>query len=61
MRDGWAGPTSVGQWAPLLVRIDHVLVTQGWCGDDPARPPLTRSDHSAVAATVGPCAGSPRA
>jgi endonuclease/exonuclease/phosphatase (EEP) superfamily protein YafD len=61
MRDGWAGPTSVGQWAPLLARIDHVLVTQGWCGDDPARPALTRSDHSAVAATVGPCAGSPRA
>ena len=61
MRDGWAGPTSVGQWAPLLARIDHVLVTHEWCGDESARPALTRSDHSAVAATVGPCAGSPRA
>jgi endonuclease/exonuclease/phosphatase (EEP) superfamily protein YafD len=60
-RAGWAGPTSVGQWAPLLVRIDHVLVTQGWCGDAPGRPALTRSDHRAVAATVGPCAGDPRA
>lgn len=55
MRAGWSGPTSVTLWAPLLLRIDHVLVTQGWCGDDPARPALERSDHRAVAVTVGPC------
>jgi hypothetical protein len=56
MRDGWGGPTSVTRWAPLLARIDHVLVTSGWCGDDPARPALEASDHRAVTATVGRCA-----
>jgi endonuclease/exonuclease/phosphatase (EEP) superfamily protein YafD len=56
MREGWSGPTSVTRWAPLLVRIDHVLVTSGWCGDDPARPVLAASDHRAVTATVGRCA-----
>jgi endonuclease/exonuclease/phosphatase (EEP) superfamily protein YafD len=53
MRDGWGGPTSVGQWAPLLVRIDHVLVTAGWCGDASSRPVLDGSDHRGVAVTVG--------
>jgi endonuclease/exonuclease/phosphatase family metal-dependent hydrolase len=56
MRDGWGGPTSVTRWAPLLARIDHVLVTSGWCGDDPARPALEASDHRGVTATVGRCA-----
>jgi endonuclease/exonuclease/phosphatase (EEP) superfamily protein YafD len=55
MRDGWGGYTSTGQWAPLLLRIDHVLVSTGWCGDAPRRVPLPGSDHRAVAASVGPC------
>jgi endonuclease/exonuclease/phosphatase (EEP) superfamily protein YafD len=55
MRDGWAGPTSVGMWAPLLARIDHILVGAGWCGDDARRAALPGSDHRAVTATVGPC------
>ena len=25
--------SSVGKWTPLLLRIDHVLVAGGWCGD----------------------------
>jgi endonuclease/exonuclease/phosphatase (EEP) superfamily protein YafD len=58
MRADWTGPTSVGQWALLFPRIDHVLVTKGWCGDETARPDLMGSDHRAVAATLGRCAGS---
>jgi endonuclease/exonuclease/phosphatase (EEP) superfamily protein YafD len=56
MRDGWGGPTSVGKWAPLLARIDHLLVGEGWCGDDARRLDLPGSDHRAVTATVGACA-----
>lgn len=52
----WGSPTSVGQWLPLLGRIDHVLVSDGWCGDDPRRAELPGSSHRAVVATVGPCA-----
>ncbi len=55
MRNDWTGPTSVGQWTLLFPRIDHVLVTGGWCGDNTARPVLAGSDHRAVAATVGRC------
>ena len=52
---GWTGPTSVGKWRPLLVRIDHVLVSTGWCGDDARRFTLPGADHAGVTATVGPC------
>ncbi|MFD1532031.1 endonuclease/exonuclease/phosphatase family protein [Pseudonocardia aurantiaca] len=55
MRNDWTGPTSVGQWRLLFPRIDHVLVTGGWCGDNTARPALAGSDHRGVAATVGRC------
>ncbi|TCK21685.1 endonuclease/exonuclease/phosphatase family protein [Pseudonocardia endophytica] len=55
MRDGWAGPTSVTTWLPLLLRIDHVLVGPGWCGDAGRRFTLPGSDHDGVVATVGPC------
>ena len=57
MRDGWAGPTSVTRWRPLLLRIDHLMVGPGWCGDAARRFALPRSDHDGVTATVGPCAG----
>ncbi len=32
MRSGWAAPTSL-KWPQrlLLLRIDHVLVSDGWC------------------------------
>ncbi|MHA6781366.1 endonuclease/exonuclease/phosphatase family protein [Pseudonocardia saturnea] len=58
MREGWGGPTSVGKWLPLLGRIDHVLVSGGWCGDDARREELPGSSHRGVHATVGPCVGS---
>jgi endonuclease/exonuclease/phosphatase (EEP) superfamily protein YafD len=57
MRSEWAAPTSVAKWTPLLPRIDHVLVSAGWCGDRPRRFALPRSDHLGVTASVGPCAG----
>lgn len=56
MRDTVGGPTSVGKWRPLLARIDHVLVTPGWCGDDARRVPMSGSSHRIVTARVGPCA-----
>jgi hypothetical protein len=56
MRDGLGGPTSVGKWRMLLARIDHVLVTPGWCGDDARRVPMPGSSHRIVTARVGPCA-----
>jgi len=61
MRASGTGFSSIGKWTPLLLRIDHVLVSggpagPGWCGDDAHQLELPRSDHRAVAATVGPCA-----
>ena len=55
MLDGWGAPTSVGKWTALLLRIDHLLVREGWCGDEARLVALPGSDHRAVAATVGPC------
>jgi endonuclease/exonuclease/phosphatase (EEP) superfamily protein YafD len=59
MRDGWAGPTSVTQWRAFLLRIDHLFVGRGWCGDGAHRVELPGSDHDAIVATVGPCALTP--
>ncbi|MBW0114617.1 endonuclease/exonuclease/phosphatase family protein [Pseudonocardia abyssalis] len=56
--EGWGGPTSVGKWLPLLGRIDHLLVSPSWCGDDGRRVELPGSSHRGVTATVGPCVGS---
>jgi hypothetical protein len=59
MRDGWTGPTSVTKWRAFLLRIDHLLVGPGWCGDAARRFALPRSDHDGITATVGPCAAAP--
>jgi endonuclease/exonuclease/phosphatase (EEP) superfamily protein YafD len=58
MRDGWTGPTSVTTWLPFLLRIDHLVVGRGWCGDASRHFPLARSDHDGITATVGPCAST---
>jgi hypothetical protein len=55
MADTTGGPTSVGKWRLLLARIDHVLVTPGWCGDDARRVGMPGSSHRLVTARVGPC------
>jgi hypothetical protein len=57
VRDGWTGPTSVTTWRAFLLRIDHILVGPGWCGDGARRFGLARSDHDGTTAIVGPCAG----
>ena len=56
MREGWTGPTSVTQWQAFLLRIDHLMVGPGWCGEGPRRFPLAGSDHDGITAGVGPCA-----
>ena len=55
VRDRWTRYSSVGKWTPLLVRIDHILVSRGWCGDGAGQVALPGSDHRGVLATVGPC------
>lgn len=55
-REGVGAPTSVGKWGAFLGRIDHVLVSRGWCGDGPRRVPLPGSSHLGVTVAVGPCA-----
>jgi endonuclease/exonuclease/phosphatase (EEP) superfamily protein YafD len=56
-RTGWVGSTfPFGVFKPLLLRIDHVFVSSGWCSDDAADFAVPGSDHRGVAASVGPCA-----
>jgi endonuclease/exonuclease/phosphatase (EEP) superfamily protein YafD len=56
MLDDWAAPTQIGAWATLFVRIDHILVSPGWCSDDSRRYDVPASDHRGIMATIGPCA-----
>jgi endonuclease/exonuclease/phosphatase (EEP) superfamily protein YafD len=56
-RTGWAGSTfPFGVFRPLMLRIDHVFVPEGWCADDARTVGITGSDHRAVETTIGPCA-----
>ncbi|WP_298798739.1 endonuclease/exonuclease/phosphatase family protein [uncultured Pseudonocardia sp.] len=57
-RAGAVSYTSTGKWLPLLLRIDHLLVGPGWCGEGARQIGLPGSDHRGVTATVGPCVGS---
>jgi hypothetical protein len=59
MRDRGTRFSSVGKWTPLLLRIDHALVSSGWCGDDAGQLELPGSDHRGIGVTVGPCAAAP--
>ncbi|GLZ43943.1 hypothetical protein Acsp06_01280 [Actinomycetospora sp. NBRC 106375] len=61
MRAEGTGPTSVTMWRALLLRIDHLLVGPGWCGDAPRQFTLPDSDHDGITATVGPCGVTPAA
>ena len=55
MLDSWGRPTQIGNWAALLVRIDHLLVKPGWCSDNTSHYKIPYSDHRGIIATVGPC------
>ncbi len=57
-RSGAVSFTSTGKWLPLLLRIDHLLVTPGWCADGSRQITLPGSDHRGVTAAVGPCVDS---
>lgn len=52
----WGGPTA-RKWylRPLLLRVDHVFMPEGWCADRGMRFDLTGSDHRGVRVRVGPC------
>lgn len=56
MRESSTSWTSTGKWVALLVRIDHIFVTAGWCGAASRHVVLPGSDHNGVASTIGPCA-----
>lgn len=56
MRSTWLRPTARRwQTLPLLGRVDHVLVSEGWCAADAALVEILGSDHWGVATSVGPC------
>lgn len=57
MRAGTAGHTTYvgGWWSALLLRIDHVFVSPGWCAADPSTFAVVGSDHRGVEVEVGPC------
>jgi endonuclease/exonuclease/phosphatase (EEP) superfamily protein YafD len=57
MRAGtFAASTYFGGWWPLLLlRIDHVWTTPGWCAADPSTFALPGSDHHGLQVSVGPC------
>ena len=57
MRSGWARPTSI-RWAPLLLRIDHIMLPADWCTAESRYLGLSGSDHLGVSALVGPCAAA---
>ena len=57
MLGGWSGPTQIGQWSALFLRIDHLLVSRGWCSEGLQQYPIPASDHRGIMAAVGPCAG----
>lgn len=56
MRSTWLRPTARrAATLPMLGRVDHVLVSEGWCSADAALVELVGSDHWGVATSVGPC------
>lgn len=58
LRGIWGGPTA-RKWylRPLLLRIDHVFIPEGWCADRGERFELSGSDHRGVRVRVGACRG----
>jgi vancomycin resistance protein VanJ len=46
-----------GLWAPVLLRIDHLIIPEDWCAADPGRFAVPGSDHRGREAAVGPCPG----
>ena len=55
--DGVAGGTFFPDalWAPLSLRIDHILISPSWCSGSAGTIDVEGSDHRAVRAAIGPC------
>jgi endonuclease/exonuclease/phosphatase (EEP) superfamily protein YafD len=53
----WVGPTYHAglRWNALLLRIDHVFISPGWCASASGRVDLPGSDHRGVEVNVGAC------
>jgi endonuclease/exonuclease/phosphatase (EEP) superfamily protein YafD len=55
-RDGWAATTYVGGlYRFFLLRIDHVLASEDWCGEGADDFDITGSDHRGVRVDIGAC------
>ena len=53
---GWGHSTYPdGIWAPLLLRIDHVVMPQDWCAERSRIVDIPGSDHDGLEVDVGPC------
>jgi endonuclease/exonuclease/phosphatase family metal-dependent hydrolase len=53
---GWGHSTYPdGIWAPLLLRIDHVVMPQDWCAARSRIVDIPGSDHDGLEVDVGPC------
>jgi endonuclease/exonuclease/phosphatase (EEP) superfamily protein YafD len=53
---GWGHTTYPGGiWAPLLLRIDHVLVPVDWCAARSRTLDVPGSDHVGLEVDIGPC------
>ena len=56
MRAAVAGPTYMRPlYRPLLLRIDHLFVPEGWCTRHARTFTMRGSDHRGLTAEVGPC------
>lgn len=53
---GWGHSTYPdGIWAPLLLRIDHVVMPEDWCAARSLIVDIPGSDHDGLEVDVGPC------
>lgn len=54
----WAATSYVGSlgWSVLQLRIDHILLSHGWCAAHGRSFAISGSDHRGVSSEIGPCA-----
>ena len=55
--DNWAIPTSDRglPYTTLLLRIDHLLMSESWCSTNAGAEDTRFSDHRPIYADIGPC------
>ena len=53
---GWGHTTYPGGiWAPLLLRIDHIVMPEDWCAARSGALEIPGSDHVGLQVDIGPC------